>query len=117
MVYRADRVVSGFADWRAQRVVVVFFSPHRGASQQPGNHFQLFTIAANVEIGGIAAGPDGNIWHTEPQRSRIGRIEPIGHITEFAVPRPASPYTIIAGPDHALWFADAGGPTLGRITT
>jgi len=42
-----------------------FFSSHRGASQQPGNHFQLFTFATNVEIGGIATGPDGNIWLIE----------------------------------------------------
>jgi len=52
----------------------------------------------------------------EPQQSGIGRIDPTGHITQFAAPRPASPYTIVAGPDHALWFIDASGPNLGRIT-
>ena len=31
---------------------------------------------------GIMAGPDGNLWFTEPGANKIGRITPAGAITE-----------------------------------
>ena len=33
---------------------------------------------------GIAAGPDGNLWFTEDDGDRIGRITPAGVVTEFS---------------------------------
>src|SRR5256885_5065918 len=32
---------------------------------------------------GIAPGPDGNLWFTDNQNNKIGRITPAGAITEF----------------------------------
>ncbi|MEO8584735.1 MAG: Ig-like domain-containing protein [Acidobacteriota bacterium] len=67
---------------------------------------------------GIAVGPDGNLWFTEYNTSRIGRITPAGIITEFAIPTANShPWGIAAGPDGNLWFAESGGNKIGRITT
>jgi streptogramin lyase len=87
---------------------------HQGSSRQRG-HIALFAFAQNVEIGGLAAGPDGNIWFTEPQQSQIVRMTPSGQMSEFPVPA-AAPYQIVAGSDGALWFIAASGPRLGRIT-
>src|SRR5204863_732045 len=50
----------------------------------------------------IAAGPDGNIWFTEPRVNRIGMINPTTHvISEFSIgltPN-SQPWGITAGPD------------------
>jgi virginiamycin B lyase len=67
-------------------------------------------------IAAIAAGPDGNLWFTEPS-GRIGRITPGGAVTEFAAPAPL--LAIAAGPDGAMWFSETlpdAGSGLGSIT-
>ena len=68
---------------------------------------------------GIATGPDGNIWFTEQNGNRIGRITPSGTITEYAtLPNTNSvPSGITAGPDGAMWFTENNGNRIGRITT
>ena len=40
--------------------------------------------APRREPGGIAAGPDGNLWFTKEAGDRIGRITPARVITEFS---------------------------------
>src|SRR5436305_1635398 len=59
----------------------------------------------------IAAGPDGNLWFTEQNGNRIGRITPGGTITEFAVGLSPGgvPIGITAGPDGNLWFTEYFG--------
>jgi streptogramin lyase len=84
---------------------------------------QIFTIyrdgitPASGPIG-IAAGPDGNVWFTEGNAGRIGRITPDGFVTEFSVGiSPVSaPHGIVAGPDGNLWFTETGVSRIGRIT-
>jgi streptogramin lyase len=68
-------------------------------------------VSTNQAMG-IAAGPDGNLWFTEPFRSKVGRITPTGTIAEFHCS--GDPSDIAAGPDGSLWFTFAGG--IGRIT-
>jgi streptogramin lyase len=75
---------------------------------------------------GITAGPDGNLWFTESQPSKIGRITPAGAVTEFQLPPPLpqndastrGPSAMTLGPDGNLWFTEAFGPynSIGRIT-
>ncbi|MEO8191068.1 MAG: hypothetical protein ABI682_12065 [Acidobacteriota bacterium] len=66
---------------------------------------------------GIAAGPDGNVWFTERNASKIGRITPSGVVTEFSIPTAGSePTSITRGPDGNLWFTENAGK-IGRITT
>lgn len=68
--------------------------------------------------GGLAAGPDGNLWFTETNGNRIGRITPTGTITEFAIPTAnAGLGRIAAGPDGNLWFIEVIANQIGRITT
>jgi virginiamycin B lyase len=66
--------------------------------------------------GGIAAGPDGAIWFTEPTPDRIGRITTQGVISEFALPAGGAPAGIVTGLDGNLWFTEASGNKIGRIT-
>ena len=64
----------------------------------------------------ITAGPDGNLWFTEPFNDKIGRITPTGVITEFVLSAPAQPRDIVAGADGNLWFTEYIAGILARIT-
>src|SRR5438093_745746 len=67
---------------------------------------------------GITAGPDGNLWFTEANGNKIGRITTGGVITEYPVPTAGSaPLGIASGPDGALWFTEYYRNRIGRITT
>src|SRR5262245_18799499 len=59
---------------------------------------------------GITRGPDGNLWFTEADANRIGRITPAGVVTEFSagITPNSQPSGITAGPDGNLWFTEAG---------
>jgi virginiamycin B lyase len=72
-------------------------------------------INASGAPGAIVSGPDGALWFTLPDSSRIGRITTSGSVTEFPIPSGRRPGSIIAGPDGALWFTE--GTAIGRITT
>jgi streptogramin lyase len=67
----------------------------------------------------ITAGPDGALWFTEAGADQIGRITPVGAITEFALPSRgtmhAHPTGIVAGSDGAVWFTQPLRESLGRI--
>jgi virginiamycin B lyase len=60
---------------------------------------------------------DGNLWFTEADGNKIGRITPTGTITEFPVPTAVGyPTGITAGPDGNLWFVESMSNKIGRIT-
>jgi len=64
----------------------------------------------------IAPGPDGNLWFTESDGNKIGRVTVTGNITEFPLPSPSVvPQGITAGPDGNMWFTELAGK-IGRIT-
>jgi streptogramin lyase len=69
----------------------------------------------------ITAGPDGNLWFTEIEGGKIGRITPRGTITEFPLRSTCGSYGcgpvgITAGPDGNLWFTEFNGG-VDNITT
>jgi streptogramin lyase len=70
----------------------------------------------------IALGPDGNLWFTEenqigpPANGAIGKITPVGVITQYPISPTALPESIVAGADGNLWFADTGNNAIGKIT-
>src|SRR6266704_6606490 len=65
----------------------------------------------------ITTGPDDNLWFTEGNGSKIGRITPAGVVTEFPMPTANStPDDIVTGPDKNLWFTEDFGNKVGRIT-
>lgn len=80
-------------------------------------------VSADPSPVEIAAGPDGNLWFTEFNGARIGKITPGGAITEYPIPR--SPQDqgsqpgvtgIGAGPDGNLWFTEQYLGKIGKIT-
>jgi streptogramin lyase len=80
--------------------------------------FPLPPSATGAAIGAssVTAGPDGNVWFTDPTRSAVGRITPAGEVTEFSTVGNAAG-AITTGPDGNLWFTgDALGGEIGRIT-
>ena len=87
----------------------------------PTGHVTQFPLDSSyeptVDPFGITAGPDGNVWFTEPSGNLIGRITPSGRVTTFAIPTIGDPISIITGSDGALWFTEMDGNRIGRITT
>jgi streptogramin lyase len=67
----------------------------------------------NAAPAAIVAGPDGNLWFTDPALGRIGKITLAGAIAEYDLD--VSPYGLTAGPDGNLWFTSSTG--IGRIST
>ena len=64
----------------------------------------------------LAAGPDGNIWFSDPYANEIGNITPDGTVTEYAVPTPDSfPAGITTGPDGNIWFTELGSGQIGEF--
>jgi virginiamycin B lyase len=68
-------------------------------------------------LGGIVAGSDGNLWFTESNAKKIGRITPTGQVAEFSIPWMKSDPTDIAPLDGGtLWFTERQGNRIGRLT-
>jgi streptogramin lyase len=65
----------------------------------------------------IAAGPDGNLWFTEANLNKVGRITPAGVVAEFDLTQNADPRDITAAPDGNLWVTENYGTRLARIGT
>jgi streptogramin lyase len=80
--------------------------------------FQFSGSAFCSSVGRLTAGPDGNVWFTDPCANKIGRITTSGVITEFAIPGPSVGAIggIVAGPDHNLWFIAPKGSALVDAT-
>jgi sugar lactone lactonase YvrE len=74
-----------------------------------------FSVGITRDPWDITAGPDGNVWFTEYNGNRIGRITPAGIVTEFTATANSYPDRITAGPDGNLWFTENNG-RIGRIT-
>jgi len=76
-----------------------------------------FSIPGGAVAAFITVGPDGNLWFTEPDANKIGRITLEGAIQEFPIPTAASgPLGITAGPDGNLWFTESGANKIARMT-
>ena len=82
----------------------------------PGGGVTTFNVGTmNSSPGSIQAGPDGNLWFTEPDANQIGRITPAGQITLFTVPTPGSqPTGIAAGANGNIWFTEAASRHIGE---
>lgn len=76
---------------------------------------------AGAALGGIALGPDGAMWATEPilnnyaelSDAKIAKIAPTGRVIEYHIPNSAAwseyPEQIVEGPGGKLWFTAVGG--------
>lgn len=61
----------------------------------------------------LAAGPDGNVWFTQPGQV-VGRITTSGVATIFNTTN-VSAYALGSGPDGNLWFTDSANNQVGKI--
>lgn len=70
-----------------------------------------------VQLSGITAGPDGNMWASEQSGNNIDRITMDGVVTRFPMSDGGlgAPSGIVTGPDGNLWFSATNG--VGMITT
>ncbi len=64
----------------------------------------------------LAIGSDKNVWFTEDNAFRIGRITSSGVITEYPIPSGQTGYYIAAGSSGSLWFTESSN-NIGKITT
>jgi streptogramin lyase len=109
---RRSIVANGFV-WAA-----LLAAPASALAAPAGSIRQFPTPSPNSQPAGIAPGPEGNMWFTEPGEDKIGRIALSGSpISEFPIPTPESePNGITLGPDGNLWFTEEAGDKIGRIT-
>lgn len=79
--------------------------------------FYVYTgSAANNLDGGIALGPDGNLWFTK--FSAVSSITVGGTVTDHLVTTTSAPETIVVGPDKNLWFNEFNPPRqVAKMTT
>lgn len=63
----------------------------------------------------IVAGPDGNLWFTEDDAAKIGKVTTSGLFSEAADTASGKPSAITVGPDANLWFVH-GNEIIGQIT-
>jgi len=65
----------------------------------------------------ITEGLDGNLWFTEFNGDRIGRITPTGTVTEFAagITPGGHDFGITGGTDGNVWFTEPDTDRVGRI--
>ncbi len=76
-----------------------------------------FALPAGASPARIAAGPDGNLWFTEPGINKVANITPSGTVTQFSLPAAGErPAGISAGADGNVWFTEQGTNRIGRIT-
>ncbi len=75
-----------------------------------------YPLPEKSESSGITAGSEGDLWYTDYQTSKIGKITPTGSITEYALPAGSDPDNIAQGPEGDLWYTDYGSGKIGKIT-
>jgi virginiamycin B lyase len=63
----------------------------------------------------ITRAADGNLWFTEFNADRIGRITPSGTVTEFTLPAGSGPLDLITGPDGRIYFTERFADRIGRL--
>ena len=94
---------------RERRSKIGCFDPRAGA-------FREFALpAADRMPVGIAVGGDGNLWFTEKQGNRIGRIT-AGRNDHgvCSADRQAGPDGIVLGPDGNIWFSEGEADRIAR---
>jgi virginiamycin B lyase len=88
--------------------------------------FKVKRFSIDAALGGLAIGPNGNVWFTLLDEDRIGRLTPDGKVTYFsegitdnperAVRGAVAPQGITNGPDGNMWFTEHGADRIARVT-
>ena len=81
--------------------------------------YSEYSLPAESRPKGITTGAEGNLWFTEWNTSKIGKITPTGSVTEYQLPAKSYPGNITLGPDHNLWYTEGllcSPCKIGKIT-
>jgi streptogramin lyase len=82
------------------------------------DEFPVPESAATPGIGGLAPGPDGNMWFTWPAADRVGWMSTTGVTGGFQSPvTGARPTGIVAAPSGAIWVTMEGTGGIARLGT
>lgn len=97
-------------------------TPSSDTSAAPQITKMTLPLAANTQIGPIAAAPDGSLWAPWYAKSgdtilstHIVRLTPSGAVTQLPLTIPGTMTSLAAGPDGKMWFVITPGH-MGRIT-
>jgi streptogramin lyase len=104
--------------WAGLAVLALLSVSSASASAAPIGQIEEFaTPTAASQPQGIVAGPDGKLWLTEANASKIAEVNSSTHaISEFSTPTPNSfPLGITMGPDGKLWFTEFAADKIGTI--
>jgi virginiamycin B lyase len=89
-----------------------------------GTVTQFHIPTPNAKPEDIVLGNDGNLWFTEFNGNKIGRITPTGHITEYPIPTPYAGaqgiascrlFGCAAGTHGKIWFVETLAGNVGRL--
>lgn len=81
-----------------------------------GGTFERFSLAPRSLPFALAEGPDGSIWFTTTNSSRIGYIVPeTGQIREFASEDPLANPESLLFLDGSIWISEHTGASLARF--
>ena len=73
---------------------------------------------ANSSPSAITAGPDGNLWFTDPGTNQVVRVTTSGEFKSYTIPTPDSdPGAITAGPTGNVWFLEGNPGKVAVVTT
>jgi streptogramin lyase len=70
----------------------------------------------------IAAGPEGELWYTDPGKDIVGEVSPQPESMELGAPWPvptegSEPSGIALGPHRKMWITEKGAGQIGRFSS
>ena len=102
----------------------IFYTIENGIGAYSPRRNTIRTIDLGHEVADITRGPDGNLWFTEPDANKIGRLTLIGRhgdangeVQTYDVPTAfAGLASIVTGPKNDLWFGEDLSGQIGHAT-
>ncbi|MHB1571260.1 MAG: virginiamycin B lyase family protein, partial [Solirubrobacteraceae bacterium] len=64
----------------------------------------------------ITKGAEGDLWFTDGNTNKVGRMTPAGAVTEYALPSNSAPQGITLGKEGDLWFTEENSNKIAKIT-
>ena len=93
------------------------------AVAEPLGQYTTFDVGPGAwYAGGIASGPDGNMWFTNNANFSVNVLTANGSVTSFPVPTSPSLtsgpglFEVAAGPDGNMWFTGFFANYVGKVT-
>lgn len=79
-------------------------------------HWYQLPSRQYLGIGSLAIGEDGSLWFADTARGALGRVDPIGVVSELPLaPADSSPQDLAVAPDGAIWITQAAVDQVSRV--